>query len=250
MDRSALDCRHFRVWHQKKNMRARPKTGSPLRRSTKRFLIRQFQFWRLVVMSTPVVCNTLVFRRAVLVPACSSISRPLLPDTAAEISVRSVGSQGLTASQLQSCRFLVNPGDSTTYPLPNPVATFVRKLKIPAGLRGPILHCDVVLITASSSPLWSSEKRLTQAVLKRRRSDRLQHFPNSVALSSRSGRRGCEDFSRAATPECCCRSARVPAHVRFQFLNVSSFPPALLVLSTLPLRLSVIDTRQYMLPFH
>src|SRR5215204_4958037 len=93
-------------------------------------------------MSTPFVCNTLVPGSS---RPCSGLFVDLrdhyCQDTAAKISVRSVGFRGVTAFQLPNlsvpCEAL---GDSTTYPLPNPVCEFRTKIENTGPLRGPILR--------------------------------------------------------------------------------------------------------------
>jgi len=92
-------------------------------------------------MSTPIVCNTLVPGRGC---SCSGLFVGLRDhysqDTAAEISVRSVGSGSngfLAAKSVDSCKAR---GDSTTYPLPNPVCEFRTKIENIGLLRGPILR--------------------------------------------------------------------------------------------------------------
>src|SRR6476660_8350685 len=92
-------------------------------------------------MSTPVVCNTLVPGRGC---SCSGLFVGLrdhyCQDTAAGISVRSVGSGSNGFPAAKSVGSCEAPGVSTTYPLPNPVYEFRTKIENIVRLRGPILR--------------------------------------------------------------------------------------------------------------
>src|SRR5580765_1853424 len=172
-------------------------------------------------MSTAVVCNTLVSRSG---RSCSGLFVDLrdhyCQDTPAEISVRSVGFREWTASQRQSCRFLMKSlAIRLLIRFRTRFASSVRKLKIPAGCPVPFCNCDVVLINRfEQSALGLQKSGLTHAVLKRRDQTGCNIFPNSAGTFLRSGRRGCERFLAGSGCLNVVGDPReLPADVRFQF---------------------------------
>ena len=91
-------------------------------------------------MSTPVVCNTLVPGSS---RSCSGLFVDIrdhhCQDTAAEISVRSIGLRidGFPGAKSSFSEAL---GDLTTYPLVSPICEFRTKIENTDPLRGPILR--------------------------------------------------------------------------------------------------------------
>src|SRR5205823_7204052 len=163
--------------------------------------------------------------------------------------------QGVTASQLPTlsvpCEVL---GDSTIYPLPNPVCEFRTKIENIDRLRGPILQlrrCADKQLRAVRS--LSLEKRFDSRGTQAARSDRLQHFPEQCGHSPPQPPTRMRAISRGQRlSERRWRSgrARGSRSIPISYMSVR-FPPALLVPSALPLQLfryRLLAT--YMLPFH
>src|SRR6476660_6703854 len=205
-------------------------------------------------MFTAVVCNTLV---PVSSRSCSGLFVDLRDHYCLTHQPRYPFDQQASGRDGSHLRKLSGPcellGDSTTYPLPNPICEFRKKIENTGRLPGPILQlqrCADKQRRANHS--LSSEKRFDSCGTQAARSDRLQHFPEQCGHFLPHPPTRTRAISRGRRlPECRWRSSRARGSrsIPVSYMSVR-FPPALLVPSALPLRLfRYRSLAMYMLPF-